>query len=439
MFHGANLQPEGLEIGEPKISGTAEFDELEPAYIIAYSGETLDGNNLVGKNINQNGYSYNGICSGITFLLAVNTKALNATLQYLNQSGNADKIVSVFSIPRLALLDKIREIEGNDPSVTIYGVEPMIYNYKESPIFKTLISTPSTIDGYLPKNAKLRTYPYLYLGFNPPNGTSKIFRYEDFANGTPQFKLISEVNPNPTINFIPQNYRGASGDSLSDTVALNGYPTIGYRTDVFNSWLAQNSASLEIARERENLSYSQTKSNQQLGIIGSLGQMLGSADSMSNQSATAIGGNIISGMVSAGQTAISAISNEKSHELNVREQMAQVEAQKLVPDSVSLSSSNATLLGYELIDKNIFTRYNIKSEFARKIDKYFDMFGYSTNELKVPNISNRPTWNYVKTLSANINANIPQSDLAEIKELFNSGITLWHSTSNFKNYYANNR
>ena len=322
---------------------------------------------------------------------------------------------------------------------TVYACEVMDYYYKQDEITKTLISTPSSIDGYTPKNQKLRTYPYLYVGFNPPNGTSKIFRYEDFANGTPQFKIISEINPNPTVNFIPQNYRGASGDSLSDSVALNGYPNISYKNDVFNSWLAQNSASLQIARERENLSYSQTKSNQQLGLIGALGGLLGSLDSMQNQSATSLGGTAISALASGGQTVVSAISNEKSHELNVREQMAQVEAQKLVPDSVSLSSSNATLLGYNKIDKNIFTRYNIKAEFARKIDKYFDMFGYATNELKIPNIKNRPTWNYIKTLNANMNANIPQADLAEIKELFNSGITLWHSTTNFKNYYANNR
>ena len=36
---GANLLPEGLETGELKANGTAEFDELEPVNIIAYSGD----------------------------------------------------------------------------------------------------------------------------------------------------------------------------------------------------------------------------------------------------------------------------------------------------------------------------------------------------------------------------------------------------------------
>ena len=275
-------------------------------------------------------------------------------------------------------------------------------------------------------------YPYVYIGFNPPQGTSKIYRYENFTSGTPVFNFISEVNPNPTVAFIPQNYRGQSGDSLCDIATLNGYPTVSYRTDKFNSWLAQNSSMLQINREREDLSYNQTKMNQGLSALGNIA---GTVGSLATGNAAGVASNI-TGLVSTG---IQAGYNEQNHELNIRQQMAQIEAQKLVPDNVSMSTSNATLLGYNMIDKNIFSRYTIKAQFARKIDKYFDMYGYQTNELKVPNINNRPNWNYVKTTACNINANIPQMDLAEIKELFNSGITLWHSTVNFKNYSANNR
>ena len=129
----------------------------------------------------------------------------------------------------------------------------------------------------------------------------------------------------------------------------------------------------------------------------------------------------------------------KNYEYDIAKMNAQIEAQKLVPDQVSLSSSNATLLGYDKIHKNIFCRYNIKSQFAQRIDKYFDMFGYQTNTVKTPNINNRPKWNYVKTLGCNIEAHIPQNDLSEICSLFDNGVTLWHDTSNFLNYSANNR
>lgn len=34
---GSNLLPEGLETGEFKVGGTAEFDDLKPVYIVAYT------------------------------------------------------------------------------------------------------------------------------------------------------------------------------------------------------------------------------------------------------------------------------------------------------------------------------------------------------------------------------------------------------------------
>ena len=40
MYHGANLIPENIETGEYKVGGTAEIDDLEPVYIVAYGKET---------------------------------------------------------------------------------------------------------------------------------------------------------------------------------------------------------------------------------------------------------------------------------------------------------------------------------------------------------------------------------------------------------------
>ena len=61
-------------------------------------------------------------------------------------------------------------------------------NFTESPKIKTLLARSNSLDGYTPRNKKLLTYPYIYLGFNPQNGTKKIYRYEDFLNSTPSLK-----------------------------------------------------------------------------------------------------------------------------------------------------------------------------------------------------------------------------------------------------------
>lgn len=306
----------------------------------------------------------------------------------------------------------------------------------ETPIDYSVATRPTSLNGYTPKNKKLLTYPYCYLAFNPSSSTSKVYRFEDFTSGTAVFEGMSECNPNPQVALIPKNHKGLL-ENLQEVAFMGGYPTVSTKVDNFNVWLAQNSNMLQINREREDLSYRQNKANTAFSIGSSI--MGGISGAGSAQSGLGIAGSIGNAAVSVAQETLGAVVNEQNHELNIREQMAQVEAQSLVPDNVTLSGSNATLLGYQKFSQHIFATYCIKPEFARKIDKYFDMFGYQTNELKVPNINNRPTWNYVKTLACNINANIPQADLAEIKDMFNSGITLWHNATNFKNYYANNR
>ena len=421
--HGTNLIPEGLETGEFKIGGTAEIDDLEPAYIVAFSGDTLkDNQGGTIDTVNQNGYSYNGIYSSITFAVC-NDYGFNVLMAFLNNQDNSNFVVAVFTVPKLA----VKSLLPNDSGGThTYYYEFIDRNFKENEVTKTLNSRPSSIDNYTPRNKKLLQYPYLYLGFNPANGTSKIFRYEDFTNGTPSFKVFSEINPNPTVYFVPQNYRGKSNDDLSDAVTLNGYPTISYKTDTFNIWLAQNSdiISLQMQQEQYNYEVDAIKT----GINGGA-DILGKSLSLNGIGAITSGANL----------GLDLARLDKNHEFYVKNQMAQIEKQKMLPDNVSMSGSNATLLGYDMLDKNIFTRYSIKRQFAERIDKFFDMYGYATNQIKLPNLNNRPNWNYVKMQGANILANIPQSDLQEIKEFFNNGITLWHNTSNFLDYSVNNR
>lgn len=258
IFHGANLLPEGLEIGEVKVSGTAEFDELEMVSIIAYSGDKLPGlNGHLVFDVKQGGYVVNGITSSIAFIICATTESYNILMNALQSETYSEYIVSCFAVPKLSISDFLNEAHKitayNIPD--IYILDNNNYNNNQNATLKQLVSTPSQLDGYTPKNQKLRTYPYIYLGFNPANGSSKIFRYEDFENGTPSFKIVSEVNPNPSIIFIPQNYRGANGDSLSDITSLNGYPTLSSKNDFYNSWLAQNSEIISLNLEQEQFNY----------------------------------------------------------------------------------------------------------------------------------------------------------------------------------------
>ena len=85
-----------------------------------------------------------------------------------------------------------------------------------------------------------------------------------------------------------------------------------------------------------------------------------------------------------------------------------------------------------------FYMMSVRESMARIIDDYFTMYGYKTNRVKVPNCFGRSNWNFVKTIGCYIQADIPQDDLQQIKEMFDAGITLWHNPATFLDYSQSN-
>ena len=422
---GANLNPENLESGEYKIGGFADIQDLECYAVWAFSDSNI--NIGIGTQVQYDlkaftgALNVNGIHSQIYYLAVdfTNDTAYGLMCESLKEGNQSEKVVAHFSCPKVALKNNISEL-GSTGIYCVHGTS--------SVTTQNLVSTPATLDGYTPVNQKLRQYPYMYLGFNPPQGSSKVFRYEDFANGTPSFEIISEVNPNPTVYFIPQNYRGFGGSSMSDIVSLNGYPQLASRVDVYNSWIAENSGII-------NVQTNQQYAMGMLDVYQGTGNLIG-------QIANLPGGglsNAVSGLGGVANTAWGMEKTAINYDYYIKNLNAQKERQSMLPDNVTLGGSNATLLGYGLMDNNIFTRYTIKYQFAKRIDDFFSMYGYQTNELKIPNLNNRPKWNYVKTAGINLLGDIPQEDLQMIKDIYDNGVTLWHDTAHFLDYSQSNR
>lgn len=424
IFLGANLEPEGFETGEFKINASSAVDGLKPVYVVAY-GSNPKEDGLTQQTPAGQGMIINGVASGIYYCLC-NSHTIQGLLSTINSSsiGKGDSIIAIFSVPALAFVGynglTLSELI-EDSSLLLW----IVNDFKANPITINLNSLPNTLDGYTPRNQKLRTYPFIYLGFNPQNASEKIYRYEDFANNTPSFKAMSEVNPNPTVCFIPQNYRGKSNNNVNDIGIMNGYPQISWITDYFNNWLAQNGNILKIQMDQEKYNYTIDATKKGIDMAGNLANNTLSLDA-------------VGAFADSANDALDLARLDKNHEFYIKNQMAQIEKQEMLPNTAHLGTS-ATLLGYDLLNDGVFTRYTIKAQFARKIDKYFDMYGYLTNERKVPNLNNRPNWNYVKTIGANIVGNIPQYDLQMIKNIFDNGVTLWHNSSTFLDYSQNNR
>ena len=92
------------------------------------------------------------------------------------------------------------------------------------------------------------------------------------------------------------------------------------------------------------------------------------------------------------------------------------------------------------------------AENCRIIDDFLTVYGYAINEIKNPSnfIHSRPLFNYLKTQNINLTVPAPSDYENSIKNIFNSGVTIWHydyidtngntnqGYNNFGNYDLNN-
>lgn len=426
---GANLLVEDLETGDYVENASASINGINHVYVLAYSRDPIADGYTTGSSI-YNGCIINHIANGLWYCIC-SAGDLLGLLKQISIDGHDSNVIDIFTVPALAVygLTGVSDETLNNIESSFQSWITGIFNSNGKEL--SLTGVHSSLNGYTPRNQKLKTYPYTYLGFNPSNGTSKIFRYEDFSSN-PEFSLRSEVSPAPSVLFLPKNYKGSNGMNVAECCSLGGYPTISWHTEAFNSWLAQNQNMINLDIQERNYNDTIAATKKGIDIVGDMA------------SATSAGMNLDFGgaagsLANEAKDTLDLVSIGVNNEFYIQKQMAQVEAQKLLPNKGVIGSGNGTLLGYSLFDNDVFKNYSIKYQFAERIDLYFDMYGYKTNKVKIPNISNRPKWNYVKTIGANILGNIPQKDIEIIKKMFDMGVTLWHDTSNFLDYSQNNR
>lgn len=447
---GANLAPEGLEIGEVVPYEAFNLsDDLKPEICVAYNFDKVGNSNTGGEHTitYKFGGDYNGIPSSIPFLL-VDNGHINDFLSIVKGASQDSYIFTIFTVPHFAVATRARTTAASPYYQEIISSGA---SYKEAAHTILAIQKPTSINNYTPHNKKLLTYPYCYLGFTAPNGTPKIYRYEDFRNDV-TFEAISEINPNPTVVINPKGYHDISANALS-AVTINGYPMISYTTDVFNTWLAQNSQIVNLSVDRSQFNYDMSMARNNIAVnrenANATANLIGNAVSaatatMSGNIPGMIGGTVggllgeATHAMNLQDLALSNLANEGNRMYDIRSINAQVEKQSLLPDTGVLSSSNSTLLGYGYFGLATFARFGIKADYLKRIDDFFDMYGYQTNEVKIPNTNNRTYWNYVKTVGANIRGAIPEKDMNILKSIFDNGVTIWHKPNLIYSYAQRN-
>lgn len=396
---GSNTIPENLELGEYKVN--SHLSDSFNNSITNVLASTVDPDSLTSIT----GGIFGGIPSGIRYYRYdtigtpsdVAATTLLGAINRLNNNGKADAISGLFIAPKWIA-------GGSSTNIPIANTT--------TPESKDLgISRISTLDGYIPKNKKLLTFPYCFIEVSNNIGQATTFMQERWTlNAQDEMVLRMQgcLTPGGSIRCYPVNYNG-DGEGFDDGISLGKFPALNWITDHYTNWLTQNGISLGAIK-----------------LNAKEAGLLGSAINIGVGATRAASGDVTGGLqVGEGIGGIfSTMQSNYQH--------------SLIPNTASGNLNSGDITTAMGANRFHCYRKTITNEYAKIIDNYFDMFGYKVNDLKTPNVNGRTNWNYVKTIGCNIESYIPQYDLQEIKNMFNTGVTFWHNPSTFLDYSQSN-
>lgn len=406
---GSNTQPEGLQLGEmvinsktglkpDKTTKTATDETISYIYPIFFQVTEFLSAYLPEAEAFSSASEYNGVFSGLRYFACCSLSDAKALINAYANAGKSDAIVAIFLAPKEFLANS-NKVGSTNP---IYI--PANTSTLTQLLSTTTITRPSTVNGYTPKNNKLFTYPYSYMYVTNNVGGEATFNYEDFDNATPKYCIFGALGQGCTTRLMPVSYKSYTANTEVFDYGLTGakYPICAWASDYYTNWMAQNAGNINT------------------GVVtNALTRVLGFESAALFNNPMGMVGNVV-GVGS-----------------QIANTIAEVERAKILPDQARGNTNSSDIL----IGSKVYfycSCMSVRYEYAKMIDQFFSCYGYKVNSVKIPNITGRRNWNYVKTVGCYIAADIPQEDLQEIKNLFNKGITFWHNPATFADYRQNN-
>ena len=420
---GLHTVPENLELGDYEIvdlrdsplwdGGTG--DKWRPCFVVSKLPSDTTNLQSNGRIAYDAGY-IGGVFSSLHVFATHTVAAATHIIDIYNNDSNltADAIKNIYMVPACCVNES--NLSGNS-STGGYTIYPL-YNFVEldqgdADNTPFQLQQPQVLaENYTPVNKKLLTYPYSYFYVTNKAGQTIEYHYEDFpfdTIGSNYARTISykkAIVPNTSLSaklyFTKyKSYSEASGygtKMYSYGVEYPKIPVCAWTTDYYTNWLTQNGVNVG--------------TNLALGIAGAaLGVATGGV-----------------GLVAGTLGLSGAIANT----------VAQTHRAETTPPQAH-GDINTGDFQYCMQRSSIsFYEMSIRPEMAAIIDKYFSAFGYKVNLVKIPNVTGRTNWNYVKTIGCYIKGDIPQEDMQTIKNMFDKGVTFWHNASTFGDYSQSN-
>lgn len=401
----------------------------------------------------------------------------NAMLTELTKQGKIEKVQSIFLAPKAVVTGTgcmtIETWENNKNSI-MYSTDiatdplqpggtprhgPIVFSlYEAGNAYK--INDIDTVDKYTPRNKKLLTQDYMFLTVtngevNQEFGFEYFWRENNIATldvaqyRNPTFEWYGGINEKGAMTgLFPIGYKTNGQEvNVNYGLTINNYPDASY---CFNSQANTYNAQISQRKFGETLNYGNALINMGTGAIKSMANMIipGSGgtdliDSMIMDRGYNTYGEAINTM-SGAKGLGGAIENTMSNFMKTKDVIRSPQATSGQANGNLRSMANAFYLRYRHGDQYVlppldfvYFKSSITQEYAKKIDDYFDVFGYKLNVFDSVDkyMSSRPKFNYIKTGFCNIKEwGGPDIARLTVAQAFEQGITIWHDAANWLNY-----
>lgn len=423
---GDNIVPEGLELGEQVFNNYGFGSDFHDSnndvpwsvtggiYLSVQTPPTNVDMCVVVSMVDTSSSSANlvdGVFSGTKLVAYPCTpNGINNLVTLVTQHyQDPDTIQAMYMCPRRAVSSSLLPDSGY---IVPYGSKGFHSTFSGTPI-----AGNETLDGYLPINKKMYTYPYNYLHVDNANGSSLALRYEYFTKvnnvRTPKVAIGCNLTYPLQVILNPIDYKGSADVLQTETLTINGYPMCSWNVDTFKAWVSQNAVPIIIQAAggalqsavrgrilQPNLqNYMPMRQEETfLGRTGAVKSLIGS----------------VTGALSEGYSA--AIASD------------------MVKGNFTNKGANFALGQMHFH----FGRVSVQHEYAKMLDDYFSRYGYAIKKLQVPNLNARPEFTYIKTIGCTINGSVPADDERNICNIMDNGITFWNNPANVGQYGLNN-
>lgn len=405
-YIGQNTCPEPVPIGNFKYNFYEKVLDLsDMAYLVA----------SINLNDEVTGYVYDKVYSGARIYVAHTATEVNTIINGYAQQP--DNIVGIYMCPK-ALLPKARQESSGWIEKDSYAPARFkSYGY---------LTDADSLNGYVPNNCKLYTYPYNYLHVDNGAGAELSLRYEYFKAQTPQLAMWGCFTQPVQLNLYPYEYKvtGSPAETNPDyvlnaeTLQISNFPMCSWRVDSYQAWVAQNS--LPIAAN--------------LGISGLGGAIAGVT---SAAGAAVAAGNPVTAGIFLGGAAAGMLQGALPSAISALSQGYQA---SIAADQCkgNLHSGSASInAGYQTYYAG---RCSLDAQAARIVDSFFDTYGYAQKRIVYTiNRNARPHWTYLKTGGINLLGSVPSDDLKLLQQIYDKGVTFWRHADEVGDYSLDNR